>query len=883
MKPTRKGTLYGLMHPTSTESACPIRPKWKNVVVVRVAVRLATFAFAFIASCVPAEPPSSTLLRNALIIDGTGAPARRGDVRVSGDRIAAVGQLTPLAGERVMDALGLALAPGLIDTHSHHDRGLATNRDALAMVSQGVTTIVIGQDGGGSDLGATFARLDTQSVAVNVASYAGHGSLRTRVMGEDFKRHATAAEIDSMKTLLEAEMRAGALGLSSGLEYDPGIYSSPAEVLELARVAGRMGGRYISHIRSEDRWFWSALDEIINIGRETGMPVQVSHLKLGMRDLWGQTDSLMSTLDRARGSGVQITADIYPYTHWQSNLGVLYPKRNFADSAETAFVLEHVAVAKEIIFNSFRDNPDYVGKTLAQIANLRGTSEARTLMDLLAEPGGVRAGIVAKGMDERDVERLLQWPFANVCSDGTSTGLHPRGFGSFAKVLGPFARDRKLFSIEEAIRKMTSLAATNMGFADRGRIEPGYFADLVLFDPSAVADRADFGAAQAQAVGVHTVWVNGTVVFENGKTTGTFPGRALRHMRSDYGEDAPPRQEALDSVERYIAAEMARQKIPGISVAILRGDSILLARGYGLANVELRVPATDSTIYQSGSMGKQFTATAVVMLAEQGKVRLDDAITKWLPEGRGKWDGVTVRHLLTHTGGIPEYTGGGRVDFRKDYTENELVKMAAGLPLDFQPGDRWRYSNAGYLLLGAIIHRVTGRFYGDVLQDFIFKPLGMSTTRVISESDIVPNRSAGYRLVDGVLKNQNWVSPSLNTTADGALYYTVRDLTKWAVALNHKRLPSAAGLDLMWTPVNLNNGTTHDYGFGWVIGNQNGHLRIGHGGGWQGFRTAIERYPEFGLTVIALANLAQATPGTIVTAIAEMVEPELREQARRAP
>jgi N-acyl-D-amino-acid deacylase len=873
------------MHTIFRGSAFPVRPKREDVVVVRISrisriLLLVICACAFVASSARAQTPS-TLLRNALIIDGTGAPARRGDVRVSGDRIAAVGQLTPVAGEHVIDARGLALAPGLIDTHSHHDRGLATARDALAMVSQGVTTIVIGQDGGGSNLGAMFARLDTQAVAVNVASYAGHGSLRSRVMGEDFQRHATPAEIDSMKGLLTAEMRGGALGLSSGLEYDPGIYSAPQEVLELARVAARMGGRYISHIRSEDRWFWSALDEIINIGRETGMPVQVSHLKLGMRDLWGQTDSLIRTLDRARASGVNITADIYPYTHWQSNLGVLYPKRNFADSAETAFVLEHVAVADEVIFNSFRDHPEYAGKTLAQVAKLRGTSEVRTLMDLLAEPGGIGSGIVAKGMDQRDVERLLQWPFANVCSDGTSTGLHPRGFGSFAKVLGPFVRDRKLFTLEEAIRKMTSLAAANMGFENRGRIAPGWFADLVLFDASVVADRADFGAAQAQAVGVHTVWVNGTIVFESGKTTGAFPGRALRHVPSV--DDAERQQAPLDSVEGFIKAEMARQKIPGLSVAILRGDSVLLSRGYGMANVELRVPASDSTIYQSGSMGKQFTATAVVMLAEQGKLRLDDAITKWLPEGRGKWERVTVRHLLTHTGGIPEYTGGGRVDFRKDYTEDELVKMAAELPLDFQPGDRWRYSNAGYLLLGAIIRRVTGRFYGDVLQDVIFKPLGMSTTRVISEADIVNNRAAGYRLANGELKNQNWVSPTLNTTADGALYYTILDLTKWAVALNHKRVPSAAGLDLMWTPVKLNNGTTHGYGFGWSIGSQNGHLRIGHGGAWQGFKTAIERYPEYGLTVIALANLAQATPGTIVTTLAGIVEPALREELRRVP
>jgi N-acyl-D-amino-acid deacylase len=490
----------------------------------RLLVAAATIAAA-LATRVGAQ---TTLIRNAIVIDGTGRAAQRAAVRIDGDRIVGVGQLNPAAGERVVDAAGLTLAPGLIDTHSHHDRGLADRRDALAMVSQGVTTIVVGQDGGGANLAAMFARLDSQPVSVNVASYAGHGSIRSRVMGEDFKRHATADEIERMKALVKTEMDAGALGLSTGLEYDPGIYSAPEEVRALAKVAGDAGGRYISHIRSEDRDFWQALDELITIGRENHMSVQVSHIKLGMRDLWGEADSLIHVLDRARASGVQLTADIYPYTFWQSNLGVLYPKRNFADSAETEFVLAHVSRADDIIFNSFPAHPDYTGKTLAQVAALRGVSQAKTLMDLLAEPGGSRAGIVARGMADTDVERLIQWPFANVCSDGQSTGLHPRGFGSFAKVLGPYVRDKKLFTLEEAVRKMSSLAAANVGLPKRGRIEPGYFADLVLFDQSVVGDRADFGKAQAQAVGVRMVWVNGRVVFQDGKTSGAYSGRALR-------------------------------------------------------------------------------------------------------------------------------------------------------------------------------------------------------------------------------------------------------------------------------------------------------------------------------------------------------------------
>jgi N-acyl-D-amino-acid deacylase len=505
------------------------------------AITLAPIVAAIVGVRLNGQAQTTTLIRRAQMIDGTGAPSRRDDVRIAGDRIVAVGQLTPTEGEHVVDGNGLALAPGFIDTHSHHDRGLDTARDALPMVSQGVTTIVVGQDGGGSNLAALFARLESQPVSVNVASYAGHGSIRGRVMGDDFKRRATAEEIERMKPLLKAEMDAGALGLSTGLEYDPGIYSAPEEVLALAKVAADAGGRYISHMRSEDRWFWEALDELIAIGRSHRMPVQVSHMKLGMHDLWGQAEKLIGVLDRARADGVQLTADIYPYTYWQSNLGVLYPKRNFSDEKETEFVLAHVSLADDIIFNSFRAHPEYVGKTLADVAKLNGTPPAKMLMALLAESGGSGAGIVAKGMADADVERLLQWPFANVCSDGTSTGLHPRGYGSFSKVLGPYVRDKKLFPLEEAVRKMSSLAAANVGLIDRGRIAPGYFADLVLFDSAVVADRADFGKAQAPAVGVKTVWVNGQIVFQDGKTTAVYSGRPLRRenrARSAAAQDA---------------------------------------------------------------------------------------------------------------------------------------------------------------------------------------------------------------------------------------------------------------------------------------------------------------------------------------------------------
>jgi CubicO group peptidase (beta-lactamase class C family) len=337
----------------------------------------------------------------------------------------------------------------------------------------------------------------------------------------------------------------------------------------------------------------------------------------------------------------------------------------------------------------------------------------------------------------------------------------------------------------------------------------------------------------------------------------------------------------LAAVDRFLREEVRRQRIPGISVAVVRGDRVLLARGYGYANVELRVPATDSTVYQSGSLGKQFTAALVLQLADSGRLGLDDPIRRYFPEGPARWDSVTVRHLLTHTSGIPDYTD-SVVDLRRDYTEDELVRVAADLPPLFRAGDKWSYSNTGYVLLGILVHRVTGRFYGELLGEWIFGPLGMRTARIISEADIVPNRAAGYRLVGDTLRNQEWVSPSLNTTADGSLYLTVNDLARWAMGLDAHRVLSRSDLAAAWTPVRLTGGGTYPYGLGWSLAEMRAQPRIGHTGAWQGFRTSIQRFPTAGLTVIVLANLAEAHPEAISLAVAGILEPALTPPHRLA-
>jgi CubicO group peptidase (beta-lactamase class C family) len=346
---------------------------------------------------------------------------------------------------------------------------------------------------------------------------------------------------------------------------------------------------------------------------------------------------------------------------------------------------------------------------------------------------------------------------------------------------------------------------------------------------------------------------------------------------------------ASKSADAFVTRELGAQKIPGISLAVMRDGKIIKAQGYGLANVELNVAVKPETIFQTGSVGKQFTAALIMMLVEEEKLRLDDKISKYFPEAPATWKEITVRNLLTHTSGIPDYTGEGnaanqvKIDLRRDYTEDELVAEFEKAPLDFQPGENWSYSNSGYVTLGVLIHKITGKFYGDMLKERIFDPLGMKSTRIISEDDIVPNRAAGYRLEKGVLKNQKWVAPMLNTTADGALYTNALDLEKWDAALYSEIILKRSSLAQIWTPVKLKSGATYGYGFGWDVHKVSGHWVLEHGGSWQGFTMQISRYVNDRVTVVVFTNLDSddANPEKIAHGVAAIYIPGVKAEEEK--
>lgn len=368
-------------------------------------------------------------------------------------------------------------------------------------------------------------------------------------------------------------------------------------------------------------------------------------------------------------------------------------------------------------------------------------------------------------------------------------------------------------------------------------------------------------------------------------TFGAFAAAALS-LLAHRSAPAEPTDTRVDAIVREA---MRTHQIPGIALGVVRDGHLIKATGYGYANVELRVPVSTSSIFQSGSVAKQFTAVAIMMLVKEGKISLDDPLSKYYPQARAAAAGViTVRQMLTHTSGLPDIYeetdetayDKGILDFRRDYTEDELLAKYLALKLDFAPGERWNYSNTGYEILGFLIHRVTGQFYGDFLKERIFKPLSMGSTRIISEEDIVPNRVSGYRIIGGQLKNQEWIAPSLNTTADGGLYTNLVDLAKWDAALYTDKLLPRELLSQVWTPVRLNSGQTYPYGFGWEISEANGHPLYYHTGSNQGFWISISRYVEDRLTVIVLTNLDESHSSTLAIAepVAALYVPALKNQ-----
>ena len=496
-----------------------------------------------IAAVTPATPGTAAeehalFIKNASIIDGTGARQHIGSVRVVGDTIKAIGAIQPHPGDTILDATGLVAAPGFIDTHSHADGGLLDDPLAETQIRQGITTAIVGQDGGSNyPLREWFSKLEAKHTTLNIASFVGHGTVRNVAAGAGAKRKVTAAELTHMQALVEQEMRAGGLGLSTGLEYDPGFYSTTSELVACARAAAKYHGIYISHVRDEGDEAFKSFDELIEIARQAHLPAQISHIKLDTSPAWNRASEALGRIRKAKAEGLDISADVYPYTYWQSTIIVLIPTRNWDDRAAWQKGLDEVGGPEHVLLSTYTPDAAWQGKTLAAIASSTGKDAISIIQEIVKKTHGPgttgKESVVVTAMTDADVSAFVAAPEVMFCSDGGLKPTHPRGAGSFPRVLAYYVRDQKALSLESAIHKMTGLAAKRMSINNRGRLAAGMKADITLFNADTVQDTATTARPMAIPEGIETVIINGQIVLKHGTFTGAKPGHVLRHLGSE--------------------------------------------------------------------------------------------------------------------------------------------------------------------------------------------------------------------------------------------------------------------------------------------------------------------------------------------------------------
>jgi N-acyl-D-amino-acid deacylase len=502
------------------------------------------------------KPSFDILIVNGTIVDGSGAPGRRADIAIKGGRIASIGRLAAASAAETIDAKGMVVAPGFIDVHTHAD-GIARTPSAENFARMGVTSIVAGNCGASAlDVGEALSDIRQIGTAVNFATLAGHNTVRRAVMG-NAKRPPTVAELARMKSLVWKAMADGAVGFSTGLEYVPGTYASTAEILELARVAANAGGLYASHMRDEGNHLEAAVSETIRIGEQAMCRVEISHLKVDSPSRWGASGAALALIDDARKRGIDVEADQYAYTAASSTLGIRFP--SWVLEGDQAAVVARLTdpvqwdkikteMGAQLGARGFSDlafsvvashdaDPRLNGLSIKQIAMKRLGSESldaqmETARQMMIHGG---ASMVYHLMSDEDVDRIMKHSQVAIASDSSiltpGDGVpHPRGYGNTVRVLGEYVRRRHVISLEEAVRKMTSLPAEHFRFTDRGLLKEGYAADVTIFDPAAVGDVATFEKPHAYAAGIPYVLVNGTVIVRNGEETSARPGQVLQSL-----------------------------------------------------------------------------------------------------------------------------------------------------------------------------------------------------------------------------------------------------------------------------------------------------------------------------------------------------------------
>ncbi|MCP4942146.1 MAG: serine hydrolase [Planctomycetaceae bacterium] len=899
------------------------------------------FVFSVCLTSCGAEALMDVVIRGGTVIDGTGKPGYLADVGVKDGRVSFIGVIEEKRGRFVIDATGLVVAPGFIDMMGQTASPMIeSDVSAINLLTQGITTINAGEGASAAPLApknakrngyATmreyFTLLEMKGLPVNVVQTVGHTQIRRLVLG-DVERRPSPAELEQMKQLAREAMQAGAIGVSSALIYPPAVYAQPREISALAGVAGEYGGGYFTHMRNEGDRLLEAVEEALQIGRDAKTPVHIFHLKAAGKANWGKMPRAIELIKNARASGQRVTADIYPYINNGLGIAALIHPRHF--TAGHAALVQKLADPK--LRNQIREemestggwenwyrhagsdwnrivigksnHPKYRkwnGLSLAKIADENGEDPWDTFFELVIRG----AFALPETMSEANKIMALQQGFVSFCTDvgpasGGRTTSHPRAFGAFPRVISRYVRDKNAISLERMVSQASSAAASNVYAFDRGRIELGAPADLIVFDYQQIEDKASFRQPDAVSVGMKFVLVNGQVVLQSGKLTKRRPGRVLRGPgyqperaahRVTSSEAMPP----FENYDRSMAMFMEKHRLPGASIAVTNGGKVVFAKGYGYADVAVNEKVHRDSLFRIASISKPITAVAVLQLHERGKLDLDDSAFMLLDmnevfddaeEIEKRLRDITIRHLLQHRGGWDRNASFDAMFRSVTFAEKSgadppadqqaVIHAMLTQPLDFVPGERYAYSNFGYCLLGRVIEKLTGQSYESYVKQNVLDPIGATQMRLgatrlegraenevryyhpgtgksVFQSDLkqmVPHPYGAWNL-EAMDSHGGWLASATDLAKFAAAFDNPANcpiLSEKSINLMHQRPPGTAG-------------HTHEgiekpvyYSFGWsnrVV--SDGKLNHWHTGSLPGTASILIRRHD-GKNFVALMN-----------------------------
>lgn len=736
------------------------------------------------------------VIKGGKVVDGSGAPWYFADVAIHAGKIVRIGNIPDDDAKEVIDADGMVVAPGFIDMMGQTASPMLEDpKTAINLLTQGITTINAGEGGSAAPLndqeglrqGYTtmaeyFTLVETNGLPVNMVQTIGHTQVRSIVLG-DVDRRPSDEELERMQSLVREAMEAGAIGVSTALIYPPAVYAQTAEIAALASAAGEYGGRYYTHMRNEGDLLLEAIDEALDIGRIGGTPVHIFHLKAAGQQNWGKMQLAIARIKAARASGRQVTADIYPYINNGLGIAALIHPRHFAngrnqliarlDDTELRAEIRKEMESTEGWENWFRhagkdwdrivigrsNDPRYRehdGQSVAEIAAAVGEDPWETFFHL------VKSGAFALPQTMTDANKILamQQEFVSFCTDvgpagGSRSASHPRAFGAFPRMLSRYVRDLGAISLERAIAQASAAAANDVMAYDRGRIAVGMAADVIVFDYENLVDRADFKNPQALSEGMKHVVVNGQHVLKEGEFTGKRPGRVLRGPgyrpdKAAYNVSSGPQDDRFANYDSSMKAFMKEHRVPGVSIAVTDRGKVVLARGYGYADVASGGQVTPDSLFRIASLSKPITAVAILQLIEQGKLKLDDKLYEVLDfesdieAAGGAFDQrcrkITIRHLLEHRGGwdrdksfdamFQSVRFADQVGTKPPADQTTVIKAMLSQSLDFDPGERYAYSNFGYCLLGRVIEKLSRQSYEAYVKQHVLDPIGVTAMRI---------------------------------------------------------------------------------------------------------------------------------------------------------